>query len=154
MIPDPCPRGDSTVRAARTGEWSDDLAAHVGECAACRESADLVRWLTELAEKVDAECSPLPDPHLVWIKAGITGRSRRFERALLPIRIASALTAAGLGAVVGYLGTRDWNSIDGWLASTSTLVPELPDLPVPSLLATLWIPVAILFLLLISTTEA
>ena len=64
------------------------------------------------------------------------------------------MTAAGLGAVVGYLGTRDWDLIGEWLATGSTLVPKLPDLPVPSLLATLWIPVAILFLLLIWTTEA
>lgn len=154
MMYDPCPRGDSTVRATRTGEWSDELAAHVAECAACRESGRLVRWLTELAEKVHAECGPLPDPHLVWLKAGITGRSRRLARALLPIRVASTLTAAGLGAVAGHLGSRGWNSVGEWLASASTFVPELPDLPVSSFLTTLLIAGAIILPLLITTTEA
>ena len=150
---EPCPRGDSMVRATRTGEWTDELAAHMAECTSCRESDRLVRWLMELAEKVDADSAPLPDPHLVWLKARIPGRSRDLERALLPIRIASALTAAGLGAVLAHLGTKGWSSIGQWLANGGTLVPELASLPVPSLLAILWIPVAVLLPLLLAATE-
>ena len=154
MMSDPCFHGESAARAARTGEWSDELAAHAAECVSCRESDRLVRWLTELAERVDAECTPLPDPHLIWLKAGIPGQSRSLARALLPIRIASPVAAAGLGAIVGHLGTRGWNVKSEWLASAGPLVPELPDLPGPYFLATLLIAVAILLPLLITTTEA
>lgn len=154
MMSDPCPRGEAAVRATRTGEWSDELAAHLAECISCRESGSLVRWLTELAERVDAECTPLPDPRVVWLKARFPGRSRDLERVLLPIRIASALAAAGLGAALAHLGTRGWSSMGEWLASSGTLVPELLSLPVPSLLTILWIPVAVLLPLLMATTEA
>ena len=154
MMSDACPWGEAAARATRNGEWSDELAAHLAECISCRESGSLVRWLTELAERADAECTPLPDPRVVWLKARFPGRSRDLERVLLPIRIASALAAAGLGAVVGHLGTRGWDSIGEWLASGGTLIPELASLPVPYLFATLWIPVAVLLPLLMAAAEA
>lgn len=151
---EPCPRGDSMVRATRTGGWTDELAAHVAECRSCRESDRLVRWLMELARKVDADSAPLPDPHLIWLKARIPGGLRDLERALLPIRVASAVLAAGLGAVLGHLGTRGWSSMGEWLAGGGTLIRELPGLPVTVLPAILWIAIAVLLPLLLATTEA
>lgn len=154
MKPDPCPHGDSTVRAAATGRWSDELTAHVVQCDSCRESAGVARWMFELAETVDARSAPLPDPHLIWLKARIRRRSQASRRALLPIKIASVLSAIGLSAILARLPTEAWSSVQGWLTSASSLVSELPNLPFPSPLATLWIPAGLLVILLLLLTAS
>ena len=152
MKRDTCPRGKSVVRAARTGRWRDELTTHVAKCDACRESARVARWMFELAEAVDPGPDSLPDPHLVWLKARIRRRSQRSRRALLPIRIASVLSAIGLGALLALLPRETWRSVQGWLASGNTLVSELPNLPLSPPLATLWIPAGVLVLIVLLFT--
>lgn len=154
MKPEPCTHGKSVVQAARTGRWGDELAAHARECPSCRESARVARWMFELAKAADLGPDSLPDPHLVWLKARIQRRSEDQRRALLPIRIASVLSAIGMGAVLALLPREVWRSAQAWLADGNTLLSELPNLPLP--LAMLWIPAGILVLivLLISGSEA
>ena len=156
MKPYPCTHGESVVQAARTGRWGDELTTHVAKCDACRESARVARWMFELAEAVDPGPGSLPDPHLVWLKARIQRRSEDQRRALLPIRIASVLSAIGMGGILASLPREVWRSAQAWLTSGNTLVSELPNLPLPLALATLWIPAAILVLivLLITGSEA
>ena len=147
MKPDTCTHGESVVQAARTGRWGDELATHVAKCDACRESARVARWMFELAEAADPGPDSLPDPHLVWLKARIQRRSEDQRRALLPIRIASVLSAIGMGAVLALLPREVWRSAQAWLANGNTLVSELPNLPLP--LAMLWIPAGILVLIVL-----
>ena len=124
----PCPHGESTVRAARTGKWSDELTAHVAKCISCRESSRVARWMTELAETAPSGSAPFPDPQLVWLKAQIRRRSEGPERALLPIKIGSVLTALGLGVMLASLPGEVWSSAYEWLTSGIALVSELPNL--------------------------
>ena len=97
MTPKSCPHERSAARAGRGGRWNDELAAHLAECVSCRESSRVARWMMALAEGSDSRLPPLPDARLVWLQARLLVRSRRSERALLPIRIAGALTAVGSG---------------------------------------------------------
>ena len=145
----PCPHGESAVQAARTGKWSDELAAHVAKCISCRESSRVARWMTELAETVPAGSPPFPDPQLIWLKAQIRRRSKGLERVLLPIKIGSVLTAIGLGVILTSLPREVWSSVYEWLTSASTLVSELLNLMPLSPLTTLWVPAGILVILLL-----
>lgn len=156
MKPDTCSHGESVVQAARTGKWSDELMGHVAKCDSCRESSRVARWMMDLAETVESESVPLPDPHLVWLKAQIQRRSRDTERALLPIRVANVLSVLGLGTVLASLPREGWIAISESLARASTMVSELPSLQFPSSLTTLWIALAIpvVFLLLFAFSEA
>jgi peptidoglycan/LPS O-acetylase OafA/YrhL len=49
--------------------------------------ADVPRWMASLAAEKSAN-APLPDPHLVWLKAQLEERREQRERALRPIAIA------------------------------------------------------------------
>lgn len=149
MKPHACHREESVVQAARSGRWSDELAAHVATCPSCRESSRVARWMTELAETVKAGMAPLPDPYLIWLKARIRRRARGSRRALLPIRIAGVLSAIGLAAIPALLPRESWSWVQGWLTSGTALVPELPNLLSPSLLGALWLPAGFLVILLL-----
>lgn len=152
MTVNECAHGESVARAARTGRWSAELTAHVAVCAACREASHVVRWMGELAETMEAASPPPPDPGLIWLKARIRRRSADLERALLPLRIAGALSAAGLGAMLALLPGLSRAPVQEWLASAGALASQLPQVPLPPVLATLWIPGAILATLLLVWT--
>lgn len=156
MMPESCPHERSAAQAARGGKWNDELAAHLTECVPCRESSRVARWMTALAEELDSRLPPVADPDLIWLKARLLGRSRRADRALLPIRIAGALAAIGSGAVLANFPRVSWNLDWEWLTNAITAAAELPDL-LPSIpLTALWIPTAIAagFLLLFTWNEA
>ena len=154
MMPDPCPRGESVVEAARAERWSDEIAAHVAQCGSCRESSTAIRWMIELRETVDAGPTPLPDPCLIWLKARIRRRSEDAWRALLPIRIAAVVSAIGSGAIVARLPREAWRSLQEWLTSAGVPGWELPGLASPGPLAIAWIPAAILLMLLVLFTAS
>ena len=151
---DSCARAESVVQAARTGRWSDEIAAHVAKCVSCRQSSRVVRWMIELAETVDSGAGPLPDPELIWLKARILRRSQGPRRALLPIRIASVLSVLGLGAVLASLPREGWSTIPEWLARAGALASELPSLQFPSSLTTLWIPAGLLAIVVVLFTAS
>lgn len=162
MIPDPCPGAESVSEAARAGRSSEELAAHLAEGDSCRESGTAIQWMIELAQTVDAGTGPLPDPGLIWLKARILERSRRSDRALLPIRIATAVAAVGSGAIVARLPgailaglpMEAWRSLQEWLPSAGIPGWELPSLVSPGPLAIAWMPAAILLMLLLVFTAS
>lgn len=49
--------------------------------------ADVARWMESLAADTPAS-APLPDSHLLWMKAQLEERAEQRERALRPIAIA------------------------------------------------------------------
>ena len=155
MKPPPCPHAESAVRAARTKGWSEELTAHVERCVSCRASAHVVRWMIELAASVASPPAPLPDPHLIWLKAQIRRRSKDWGRALLPIKICGALSALGLGAGLASVPSEFWSRTYEWLASAGALASGLPSLlSLPP--ATPWVQAGALVILLIVliTSEA
>ncbi len=149
MKPDACPHGESTIRAARTGRWSDELTAHVAACISCRNSSRLARWMIELAETADAESRPLPDPHLIWLKAQIRRRSEDLEHALLPIKIGGALSAIGVAAILASIPRETWSWTYEWVMIGSTLVSGLPNLLSLSPIITPWIAAGLLVIVLL-----
>ena len=154
MMPDPCPRGESVLEAARTGRWSDELTAHVARCVSCGESSRAIRWMIELGQVVDAATAPLPDPHLIWLKARIRRRSEESWRTLLPIGIACGASAVGVGVVVARLPGNPWRSLQEWLTSAGIPGWELPSLVSPGPLAIAWMPAAILLMLVLLFTAS
>ena len=156
MIPDPCPGAESVSEGARAGRSGDELAAQLAEGDSSRESSTAIQWMIELGQTVDAGTGPLPDPGLIWLKARILERSRRSDRALLPIRIATAVAAVGSGAVLATLPGLAWNLNWEWLTNAATAWSRLSDLPLSLPLPALWIPTAIAagFLLLFTWNEA
>lgn len=154
MMPDPCPRGESVVEAARAGRWSGELTAHVARCVSCRESSTAIRWMTELRETVDSTPTALPDPQLIWLKARIRTRSEDSGPALLPIWIACVASVIGSGVIVARLPGNAWRSLQEWLASAGIPGWELPSLLSPGPLAIAWVPAAILLMLLLLFTAS
>lgn len=156
MMPESCPHEPSAAHAGRGGRWNDELAAHLAEGDSCRESGRVARWMAELAETVNARATSLPDPGLIWLKAQLLERSRRSDRALLPIRIATAVAAVGSGAVLATLPGVEWNLNWEWLTNAATAWSRLSDLALSLPLTALWIPTAIAagFLLLFTWNEA
>ena len=154
MMPDPCPRGESVIEAARAGRWGDELTAHVARCVSCSESSTAIQWMIELGQTVDSGTAPLPDPKLIWLKARIRRRSEASWRTLLPIGIAGGASAIGLGAIVARLPGEAWRSLQEWLAGTGILGWELPSLASPGPLAIAWIPAAILLMLVLLYTAS
>ena len=154
MKPDPCPHGESTLRAARAGRWTDELTAHVATCVSCQESSRLARWMIELAETADSASLPLPDPHLIWLKAQIHRRSEGRERALLPIKIGRALAVVGLGAACASIPDQAWSWGNEWLPSGSALVSGLPKLLSLSPLIISWMPTGLLVIVLLLFTAS
>ncbi len=149
---DPCPRGESAVRAAHTGRWSGELASHVEGCISCRESSRVARWLIERAEAGDLRSAPLPDPNLIWLRAKIRERSRDPGYALLPIRAAATLAVLGLGSILATFSPESWSFTGELLRSGGGVVSELLSPFSVSPLIAPWIPAGFLAGLLVLDT--
>lgn len=94
------PQGDAARRAA--------LAAHLGDCPACRRAAQLSSALAALA--AEGPGFELPDPHRIYWRSQVLGRlaereeaTDRATRPLLWVQVLAALVAAAVGALA--LGT-------------------------------------------------
>jgi len=110
--------------------------------------------MIELGQSVDSRQAPLPDPHLIWLKARIRKRSEESWRTLLPILIACGASAIGLGAIVAPLPTAAWRSLQAWLTSAGIAAWELPGLASPGPFAIAWMPAAVLLVLLLMFTAS
>jgi len=103
-----CIHENEIVRAARTGQWPDDLRSHWAGCAACAEAALVAESLSAAPE------TEAPAAGLVWFKAELRRRQEAMDQALKPIRWAErAVAATGVLGVVGVLA---------WAAGTSPFV--------------------------------
>lgn len=154
MMTNACPREESVLQAARAGRWNDELTAHVAGCDSCRESSTAIRWMIELSRTVDSGTAPLPDPHLIWLKARIRRRSEASWRTLLPIGIACGASAIGLGTIAARLPGNAWRSLQEWLTGTGIPGWEFPSLVSPGPLAIAWMPAAALLMLLLLFTAS
>jgi hypothetical protein len=98
-----CPEESELVHALRSGQLSNQLLAHVADCAACGESSRVAEWLGRAAERIQRD-QELPDPAYVWFlaelercagetKAASLGHSKRLVSFGLMAGVASAAAA-------------------------------------------------------------
>ncbi len=149
MKPADCELTGRTIEAIRSGDWSEELLAHVAACESCR----LARWMGKFAAGMDAGAAAPPEAELIWLKARIRQRSRTPGRAMLPLRAGQWLGAAGLGLLLAGFSSslRELSFLFGALA------PGLPEtfalLAQPQ--AAIWlIPAGLLLLLLLAFTAS
>ena len=109
-----CDREAEVVRAARTGEWSDDLRSHARDCADCADATLVAAFFA--AEDL-RPAGPLPDPGLSWWKAQLQVRRDAVARATRPITFVEkgALVLGGAAALAAL----------GWVWPVLSGVPRL-----------------------------
>lgn len=96
----PCPFEDATAAAARSGDWSAELAAHRDGCLSCAELTLVSAALAADAEGLAADPRPLPDPAVIWLRAAIAAREAtlaRATRAISWVQRAAFAAAAAIG---------------------------------------------------------
>jgi hypothetical protein len=84
MKPSQCQHEAQVARVARSGEWDQQLRAHVAQCKGCAEVALVAEFLRQ--EPRAAEFALLPSAGQVWWRAQIRARQADAERALQPVR--------------------------------------------------------------------
>ena len=121
MKPEHCELTAAAIQASRDGNWSEELSAHVDSCEPC----GMARWMGGLARSIEARAGRLPDPELIWLKARIRQRSRPPRLAMLPIRAAQWLGAAGLASRSAAWPYPD--SMGEWSSRALSLAPNLAE---------------------------
>jgi hypothetical protein len=91
-----CAFEEKIVAANRSGQWSEELLAHVGECQVCEEAALVSDYLCESSMSAGADAA-LPNPSVIWSRAQAAANAAAIERALRPIVWARRF-AFGVGA--------------------------------------------------------
>jgi hypothetical protein len=112
-----CGQESDVARAARSGEWSETLEAHLRDCAICRGVRETARWMQTLAQGAAREAQEgLTDPRILWLRAQLSERQAAAERThkvLQWVEIACVAAAcAGLGIWLAW----SWNEIGGEIA--------------------------------------
>lgn len=87
-----CELEAQAAAAARSGEWSAELRAHVAGCETCAEAALVGEFLQ--AEPQSGHLPALPSAGQVWWKAQIRARRMDAQRALEPVRLVQRIAAA------------------------------------------------------------
>ena len=123
-----CRYEQAVAEAARTGQWSPELAAHRDGCMTCAELTLVAAVLASDAEALMDDSVDLPDPDVIWIRARLARRERDFKRATRAIvwvqRAAIAVVmAVGLAFAPGF-----WNLMKGAVTGLQlgASVSELP----------------------------
>ena len=111
-----CSEESAIARAVRSGEWNEDLQAHLRQCATCRGVQQAAEWMQAIApapQQMAQGQSDLPDPQILWLRAQLSERQAEGERAqqiLQRIEVASAMViCAGLGVWLAW----DWSEAGG-----------------------------------------
>jgi len=81
MTTRPCPYEDAVAAAARSGDWSPELGAHRNECLSCAEVTLVAAALAADADELVDAAPPLPDPGMIWLRARLSARERKFHHA-------------------------------------------------------------------------
>ena len=116
---DACRFERDTVAAAKSGQWTDALRAHVATCDDCTATASVGAWM-DLLGRTDERQQKLPDPSVVWLKSQILRGTAAAERVSRPVTIAQVLAyffvAAGWA---GFLSWK-WEFVLRWMNGFST----------------------------------
>lgn len=124
-----CSREAAVARAARSGEWDQDLAAHASQCPICREVKQAAQWMQALLPDSGENCA-LPDPSILWSRARWQEELARKQAEAERARMALAwleflpLLVLGLGlAVWGIWNVQAVESVSAW--AVSWLSPQI-----------------------------
>ena len=114
MIDDLCPMEASVLVARRTGQWTEALESHIGDCSNCQELLKVAGFMNRIADNLRRDPA-LPDPTLVWLKAQWLEREKRQRRYLARTALRRTLRQAGAVLVLLLVFIGIWS-----VASVST----------------------------------
>lgn len=120
-----CHRESQAVAAARSGQWSAELRAHLARCQACADAALVVHFLQ--AQEESADLPALPSAGQVWWKAQIRTRRLDAERALEPVRLAQRIAAGCALAALLVLILRYAPQLQNWASRIPGAAFDMQD---------------------------
>jgi hypothetical protein len=104
MLDRTCAHQQDVIDAAMAGREPDAaLSQHVARCAACREAAEVVRWMRQMAQE-PAPAHTLPNADVIWWKAQLLRRWEVERKVAAPIEhMHKAEVYAGVVGFVAFL---------------------------------------------------
>lgn len=115
----PCAQEAAVRQAAASGAPPDPaLIAHLGACAACRETFEVAGWMTRLAAASDraAAAHDLPDPSRIWWRARLLQRWEAETRATAPLDFMQRVEVIGALIAAIALVVALWPEMPGFAA--------------------------------------
>jgi hypothetical protein len=116
-LPSVCAHEAAVERAARGGTPDAAIRAHLANCAACRETFEIVSFMTRFGAVADLQAASrdLPDPSRIWWRARLLQRWEAETRATAPLDIMQRVEViGGLVAAIVLLITM-WPDMRGGL---------------------------------------
>ncbi|HKF50984.1 MAG TPA: hypothetical protein VKB26_01620 [Candidatus Acidoferrales bacterium] len=110
-----CAFEEKIAAASRSGQWNDELLAHVADCHACEEVALVSSYLCESSDAARAD-DALPNPNLIWSKAQAAAKADAMERALRPILWARRCAFGACAVAVAVAIVLTWSRIGDFFA--------------------------------------
>ena len=93
-----CSYEAAVTDAARSGQWTKSLRAHVAGCTECSDLVRVAEWMGNVAARV-AQTQSLPDPTYLWLRAQLEKRADQ-ARAMPRSRVvALALSSLVIGSL-------------------------------------------------------
>jgi len=123
-----CPHEEAVSAAARSGDWNPELRLHRDGCLTCAELTVVVAALAADAEELMDDRRALPDPGVIWLRARLANREKRFHRATRAIVVVQRATIAVVVAIGLAFAPGLWNFFRGAISSLS-LSPSVQGLP-------------------------
>jgi len=115
---DACRFESDTIAAAKSGQWTDTLRAHVASCADCSATASVAAWMDRIG-RTDERTHKLPDPSVVWLKSQLLRGTAAAERVSRPVTIAQVLAYFTVAAGwAGFLNWK-WEIVQRWMVGVS-----------------------------------
>ena len=117
MLPSACAHEAAVERAARGGTPDAAIRAHLASCAACRETFEIVSFMTRFGADTEHEAADrdMPDPSRIWWRARLLQRWEAETRATAPLDIMQRVEViGGLVAAIVLLITM-WPEMRGGL---------------------------------------
>ena len=94
-----CEFEKAVIKDAGQGNQSENLALHIKDCAACRETSAVAGWMRNFAAAAPERV--LPAAGFIWWKAKLIEKRAAGERAAQPI-VWTQRAAAILAAITGF----------------------------------------------------
>jgi hypothetical protein len=121
MKSQPCDQETAVGKAARSGEWSPGLKAHVAQCCGCREIADISQWLQAAPQTGPPD---LPNAGYLWWKAQLLSRQRAQKLALRSILMRRSLTYLTFAVILITSALYAWSNLKDAVKSLSSATTD------------------------------
>lgn len=110
-----CTFEEKIAAANRSGQWNDELLAHVADCRACEEVALVSSYLCDSSTSAHANAA-LPSPSLLWSKAQLAARQEAIEKAMRPILWVRRFAFGAAAAAIVVAIILAWSRISSFFA--------------------------------------